>query len=152
MRYSYPQITLQDIPGEITLALSISGCNIGCKGCHSTETWNPDFGEELNLEVIDKLLKRHKHISCVLFYGGEWKYEELLKYIQYVKSKGIKTALFSGNELEFFEEKMINSLSYIKVGAFIKALGGLNSKNTNQKCYKIYHNKLNDITYKFTGE
>ena len=44
MFYSYPQEVLQEVPGEISLALSISGCPLRCKGCHSTETYKTDFG------------------------------------------------------------------------------------------------------------
>jgi anaerobic ribonucleoside-triphosphate reductase activating protein len=72
MRFSYPQIYLQEVPGEISLGISISGCQINCKGCHSKETWNPTFGTELNIQTIDDLITKNKRISCILFYGGEW--------------------------------------------------------------------------------
>ncbi|MDZ7871339.1 MAG: hypothetical protein U5L02_19415 [Rheinheimera sp.] len=28
------EILLQEIPGEVSLAYLISGCSLGCKGCH----------------------------------------------------------------------------------------------------------------------
>jgi len=45
LRYSYPQEVFQEIHGELTLALSISGCNLHCKGCHSSETWDQIMGQ-----------------------------------------------------------------------------------------------------------
>lgn len=137
MNYSYPQIVLQEVPDEISLALSISGCPLRCKGCHSTETYNPEFGQELNLEEINKLLSKHKHITCVLFYGGEWEPENLVKYLKYIKTKNLKTCLYTGFELSFIHKNILNNLDYIKTGRYIKELGGLGSENTNQKFIKI---------------
>lgn len=137
MNYSYPQIVLQEVPDEISLALSISGCPLRCKGCHSTETYNPEFGQELNLEEINKLLSKHKHITCVLFYGGEWEPENLVKYLKYIKTKNLKTCLYTGFELSFIHKNILNHLDYIKTGRYIKELGGLGSENTNQKFMKI---------------
>ena len=72
----------QEVPGEISLALSISGCPLRCKGCHSTETYKTNFGTELTDTELDRLLEKHKHISCVLFYGGEWEISTLTKYLK----------------------------------------------------------------------
>lgn len=145
MNYSYPQIVLQEVPDEISLALSISGCPLRCKGCHSTETYNPEFGQELNLEEINKLLSKHKHITCVLFYGGEWDPENLVKYLKYIKTKNLKTCLYTGFELSFIHKNILNNLDYIKTGRYIKELGGLGSENTNQKFMKIQKGDNYDI-------
>lgn len=149
MNYSYPQIVLQEVPGEISLALSISGCPLRCKGCHSTETYDEQFGNELTVEEMNKLLKRHKHISCVLFYGGEWEIKYLEKLINVVKNKGLKAALYSGFELDYFSDSFLDIIDFIKVGAYKKELGGLSSKTTNQKFYKKIKNELVDQTESF---
>lgn len=149
MKFSYPQIYLQEIPGEISLGISISGCNINCKGCHSKETWNKNFGEELTFDKIDNLLKKNKYATCFLFYGGEWD-NDLSMFLNYIKSKGLKTALYSGvKEVDF---NLIEHLDYYKIGPYIEELGGLNSINTNQRLYKI-DNEITDITksFIFTG-
>jgi len=137
LRYSYPQEVFQEIPGELTLALSISGCNLHCKGCHSSETWDPNFGKILDINELEMLL--NKHISCVLFYGGEWNIKELTKMLVYVKAKGLKTALYTGRESDYFDEfdEVISNLNYIKVGRYIEKLGGLKSPETNQRIIKL---------------
>ena len=50
-------IVFQEIPGEVTLALNLSGCPCHCPGCHSQHLWE-DIGEELNAELLDGLLDR----------------------------------------------------------------------------------------------
>lgn len=146
MYYSYPQIYLQEVPGEISLGLSISGCNIKCKGCHSTETWDPTFGEHLSPEVFEELLSKHKHITCVLFYGGEWD-DELVTFLKQAKMKGFKTALYSG--LDYMIDEYVPYLDYYKIGPYIESRKGLNNPTTNQILYEIKANKdIIDITYK----
>lgn len=137
MFYSYPQEVLQEVPGEISLALSISGCPLRCKGCHSTETYKSDFGTELTEDELNRLLKKHKHISCVLFYGGEWDFQTLTKMTEIVNKKGLKRALFTGYGISFFNREMLNKFDFIKVGKYDESLGGLSSKNTNQQFFKL---------------
>lgn len=136
MRYSYPQVVFQEVPGEITLSLSISGCGLKCPGCHSSETWDINFGELLTFQVIDTLLHRHKYISCVLFYGGEWDIE-LIDFLKYVKSKNLKTALYTGQELDYFNSDFIKQLDFIKTGRYIEQLGPIGSPKTNQKFIRL---------------
>lgn len=135
--YSYPQIVLQEVPGEITLALSISGCKLACKGCHSTETWNPFYGSPLTNTSLASLITKHKHISCVLFYGGEWEPEALIKLLQLCKTYELKTCLYTGQEIESIPSTLLAELTFIKTGRYIEELGGLNSPNTNQRFITI---------------
>lgn len=147
MNYSYPQETLQEIPGEITIAISISGCNLDCKNCHSKETHDLEFGEFLTTTVIDNLI--NKYTTCFLFYGGEWLLDELEFFIDYVKTKNIKVALYTGRNLSFFSEEFIHKLDFIKVGPYIELKGNLRSKNTNQIFYEIKDKILINKTYLF---
>ncbi len=142
MFYSYPQETLQEIPGEISLTLSISGCPLRCNGCHSTETYKKDFGVELTEFELNKLLNKHKHISCVLFYGGEWQISELIKFITIIKNKNLKVALYTGFKLSFFSKSFLEILDFIKVGPYKEELGGIDKITTNQRFYKIINNQL----------
>lgn len=134
MRFSYPQVVLSEIPDEISLSLSISGCPFRCKGCHSQETWNCDFGEELTFDKMDKMIEENKYITCVLFYGGEWNKLDLLEMVKYVKDKGLKVALYSG--INYMIEELSNYLDYYKIGEYKEDLGGLESEITNQKIYR----------------
>ena len=142
-------ITTQDVPDEIALAISFSGCPLHCKGCHSAFTWDPYFGEVFTDEKFTQIIKRNKYASCVLFYGGEWKLERLLELIKIAKNHNLKVCLYTGLELNQVDKQLVQALDYIKVGPFIEQLGGLNKKTTNQKMYKIENEKLTDITNKF---
>lgn len=133
LKYSYPQEVFQEIPGEISLALSISGCPLACKNCHSVETWNTNFGKELTFNEIDLLLKRFKHISCVLFYGGEWEIDNLIKIIDYIKEKySLLIGLYTGREIGFFSNKFLKKIDFLKTGVYIEDKGNLTSIYTNQ--------------------
>lgn len=144
MYFSYPQVVLQEVPDEISLALSISGCNLNCKGCHSSETFDPKFGEELTLSKLAQMIDHQKYITCVLFYGGEWLIEELEVFIDYVKSRNLKVCLFTGRNLEYFSVEFLSKLDFIKVGRYKENLGGLKSEQTNQKFIKLPQNLSKD--------
>lgn len=140
MHYSIPQIVFQEVPDEISLAISISGCNLKCPGCHSAFTWDEKYGKPLNIQEIDKLLNQYEGlVSCFLFYGGEWEIDNLLEFINHIKSKNIKVCLYTGLDIDEIDERLINNLDYLKTGRYIKSLGGLKEKNTNQKFYKIHN-------------
>ena len=148
------QITTQDVPDEIALAISISGCPLRCKNCHSAFTWDPKFGEILTDELMEILIQKNKYASCVLFYGGEWQLERLLELIQIVKNHNLKVCLYTGlilDEIKATKPKLLEVLDYIKVGRYIEELGGLNKKTTNQKLFKIEKSGKNliDWTNKF---
>lgn len=147
--YSHPQQTFQEVPGEITLALSISGCNLKCKGCHSTETFPPTYGYELTTEELSKLLKKFRHTSCVLFYGGEWNLPYLTEMIDFVKRSGLKFCLYTGRNLSYFDNDFISKLDFIKVGPYIEKKGNLTSPNTNQKFFQLKPDGFIDKTHLF---
>jgi len=137
LHYTYPQIVVEEVPGEISLALSISGCPLRCSGCHSAFTYNALAGIPLTSSELDNLILKHKHISCVLFYGGEWDVEALVPLLQQVKASNLAACLYTGFELIDIPDTLLNILDYIKVGPYIEDLGGLASKSTNQHLYKL---------------
>lgn len=138
MHYSHPQIVFQEVPGEISLAFSISGCNLGCNGCHSAHTWAPDYGEELTeIVLLNWLNKYPSMITTVLFYGGEWQPEILNKFLAFVRLHGLKTALYTGMELHTVPKQLLKNLTYLKTGRFVKALGGIDSPSSNQRFFNI---------------
>ena len=82
MNFTQHDIVFQEIPGEISLAFSISGCGLRCAGCHSPELWNEQNGTALNTETLEALLKKYENlITTVLFLGGEWFPEKLLELL-----------------------------------------------------------------------
>lgn len=152
LKYLYAKEVCSEIPDEISLGVSISGCLIKCSGCHSKELWE-DKGVPLTLSMIDALLKKHEGVTCLLLLGGEHDVGYLTKIFQHCH-KSIKTAWYCGLSEIPKKSKIINYLDYIKIGPYIQKLGGLSKPKTNQKLYLIEHqsnNKycLSDITYKF---
>lgn len=150
MKTSDISIAFQEVPDEISLCISFTGCRIACKDCHSKETWNPDCGESFNTSKLEELLNRYKDlISCVCFFGGEWSLLELKQYVCMAKKTGVKIALYTGIKESDFNWELGEHFDYIKLGPFVSSLGGLKSMNTNQKFFKKTKNGWENITYKF---
>jgi anaerobic ribonucleoside-triphosphate reductase activating protein len=135
MRYVSQQVTFQEIPDEISLSFLISGCPLRCKGCHSADSWNPNTGNLLNLEVLESFISKYRAvITCVLFLGGEWD-RNLPALLQFATAQGLKTALYTG--LEDVTADLKSHLTYLKTGSWNPALGGLKSPHTNQKLMNL---------------
>ena len=64
LKYLYCKEVFKEVPDEITLGISISGCKIRCKNCHSKELWE-DKGTVLTVEELDNLVNSHNGITCV---------------------------------------------------------------------------------------
>lgn len=144
-------IVFQEIPGEVTLALNLSGCPCHCPGCHSQHLWE-DIGEEMNAELLSGLLDRYgSMITCVAFMGGDQAPEEVAQWAEYVKrirnqESGIKTAWYSGR---MNMPSVAGPFDYVKIGPYIESLGGLKSEKTNQRLYKRVGDEWQDITSVF---
>lgn len=136
LKYLYCKEVFNEIPKEITLGISISGCQIRCAGCHSRELWE-DKGEPLTVENVEKLLEAHKGVTCLLLLGGEHDIDALISIFHYFHSS-IKTAWYCGLDM-IPKDKMdiIKFLDYYKIGHFDIDLGGLSSSTTNQRLYMI---------------
>lgn len=145
--FSHPQIVLQEVPDEISLAISISGCKNQCKDCHSSFTWQDNYGEVLSNEKLISLLSKNENITCVLFYGGEWNEKRLLELFDIVLIKNLKICLYTGLEFDKISDRIKDKIHYLKVGSYIKERGGLSSSDTNQRMYNMKEKK--DITEMF---
>ena len=138
LKYLYTKEVFREIPSEITLGVSISGCQIHCKGCNQRELWE-DKGTPLTREEIDCLLKQHKGVTCLLLMGGEHDIDTLIELFQYVHKK-IKTAWYCGLDMIPKDKRgIIQYLDYCKLGHYDQELGGLDSPTTNQRMYKFEH-------------
>ena len=150
MKYYNYQITTAEIPDEITLCINITNCPIHCPDCHSKFLWE-DVGVELTEIELFRIIDENKGISCICFMGGDkcmWIIREMVIRIR-EKYKDLKVAWYSGQAA--MHPVMMSELDYYKYGPYIKELGGLESKTTNQRLYKIdrFKGKSEDITYKF---
>ena len=126
-----PSIVFQEVPDEISLCFSITGCKVGCKGCHSTELWQESYGIPLtNINFITWLKKYTKLISCIVFFGGEWQETALIEKLIIAKNLGLKTCLYSGQK--HININISQHLNFLKTGSWNAELGGLDSPITNQ--------------------
>lgn len=151
MKYTAVEICMQEVPGEVCVAFSISNCPFTCPGCHSAEL-QTDVGTILSTTTFKEELDfyRAKHtgnylFSCALFFGGDQHEQELVELLKFSHSLGIKTCLYTG--FETVSDAIKEHLDYLKVGPYNKAKGDLMSKTTNQRLIDLNKNK--DITYKF---
>lgn len=131
-----PTVVFQEVPNEIALCISITGCKVGCKGCHSTELWDEKNGFELTDELFNYWLSKYQGlISCVCFMGGEWQLDELKNKLSLAKTQGLKTCLYTGQDTLAEEIKPL--LDFAKLGRWRQELGGLSSSFTNQRFINV---------------
>lgn len=146
MRFVTEQICFQEVPGEIALGFTISGCPVGCKGCHSADTWSPRMGRVLTPTYLLERLDTYKGmLTCVLFLGGEWHPDILTYYLKLAQQQGLKTCLYTG--YDDVSEQIKAQLTYLKVGRWQAELGGLESASTNQKFYDLRSGEC--LNYRF---
>ena len=107
----------------ITVSLFMSGCPHHCKNCFNQETWNPNYGTEIDInELCDKLndlinaYDVHRDFSLL---GGEPLAEYNRKNTEYIikkikdKNSNILIYLWSGYTLEELKSMNDSSINYI---------------------------------------
>ena len=152
LKYVDTKEVFAEIPDEITLAISISGCPIRCKGCHSKYLLD-DVGEPLSVSSLSAMLADHAGISCVCFMGGDQSPQEINTLARWVKENtDVRTAWYSGAD-EISPAVNLSNLDYLKIGHYSEKSGPLNSPTTNQILWRIEHqgteNRMVNITSRF---
>lgn len=144
-------VVMQEVPGEISLCFSISGCPLRCEGCHSPFLWKEKYGTPLTFSAYRDILYRYSGFaSCVLFMGGEWHPKTLLKFLKYARRNGYKTCLYTG--LDAVDPALQAQLTWIKTGRWVASLGGLDAKGTNQRFTHVETGEtLNHLFHKTTA-
>lgn len=137
-------IVFQEVPDETTLALNISDCPHHCPGCHSSYLWEP-VGEVLTKDWLADMLKRYPYLTCVSIQGGDRDYHEVEHVAQWVKQQGLKTCWYTGFR-QLPADLQLKHFDYVKVGPYIEAAGGLKSRTTNQRFYRVEHIPDGDYT------
>jgi anaerobic ribonucleoside-triphosphate reductase activating protein len=139
LRYHSYDIVFREVPGEVTLAISLSNCPHRCPGCHSPYLQS-DLGEELDEAVVGGLLDRYgQALTCVCFMGGDADPELVQQLALFVRARTgsqLKTAWYSG-KAAIPDGISVKSFDYIKLGPYVEKLGGLDSPHTNQRFYKV---------------
>ena len=151
LRFVNYNIVFQEVPGEVALAINLSNCPNRCKGCHSPYL-RENTGEILDKDVLAKLLVKYGNaITCVCFMGGDASPKEVEQCSIFLRNQTngrIKTAWYSGKN-SFPKECSLQNFDYIKLGAYIEHLGGLDSKTTNQRFFRINNGRMVNITEAF---
>ncbi len=137
LKFANHDVVFQEVPDHVTLAINISNCPNHCLGCHSPYLWN-DVGNELNNNILDKLIHKNDGITCVCFMGGDQAPAEVEKLAKHVKNAfpKLKVAWYSGKE-EIPPVIDICNFDYVKTGRYDEKCGPLSSPTTNQRMLKI---------------
>jgi anaerobic ribonucleoside-triphosphate reductase activating protein len=140
-KYYNAMVVFEEIPDEITLAINITNCPCKCPGCHSKFLWN-DIGTELTTEELDKLIEKNDGITTVCFMGGDANPDKICELAEYIrKNKNLKIGWYSGRD-EYYKNINFNWFDYIKLGHYDEKFGPLNKKTTNQRLFKLKHDKV----------
>lgn len=150
LKYVNTDIVFQEIPDETTLAINISRCPCHCPGCHSSYLAG-DFGLPLSDEAIDGLIADNDGmVTCVCLMGGDAEPASVNSLAAHIRRchPEMRVGWYSGR-LRIDKAIDKGNFDYIKVGPYIKHLGALNSRTTNQRLYRVENNQLCDITSRF---
>lgn len=147
LKYASYTIVFQEVPNEVSLAFELSGCPFACKGCHSPHL-QQDIGTPLLQSLPDIVEKYALYITCVCFMGGTQNIHELHEALSIVKSHGLKTCVYAGNDDISEVEDLFPVLDYIKIGSYKEYCGPLNNPNTNQRMFMLTP-RYKDITFLF---
>lgn len=151
LKYYNYDIVFSEIPDEATLAVNITGCPNGCKGCHSP--WlQQDIGIPLDdAELLRLVTSFADAITCVCLMGGDNNPQEVQRLALVIRGvyPHLAMAWYSGrNTLP--ETIVPTSFQYIKLGPYNEQAGALNVRTTNQRLYHISTDgTMSDITYLF---
>jgi len=151
LKYVNADIVFQEIPDEVTLAVNISNCPCHCPGCHSSYLWQ-DIGTPLTSEVLDEFMSHYgSDITCLCFMGGDASPKEVESLARYMHTHhGEKRVAWYSGRIRIPEQVDTSAFDYIKVGPYIKHLGCLKDRTTNQRLYKhVANGELQDITSYF---
>lgn len=151
LKYVNTGIVFQEIPDEVTLSINISNCPCHCPGCHSQYLWN-DIGTPLTPNTLEKFVQEYGvDLTCICFMGGDAEPESIVELAEYLHTfhPKYKVAWYSGRQ-RIPKCVRKDEFDYIKVGPYIRHLGGLKEKTTNQRLYKrLDDGRFEDITYRF---
>ena len=114
-------------------SLYFSGCTHKCKGCHNEYSWNPENGDMITYELLEKIAKEineNTMLDGITVSGGDplFNPEDMEKVLKFLKEKtGKNIWMYTGYTLEEIrkDERKNKCLEYVDVlvdGPFIKQL------------------------------
>ncbi|MCQ2299167.1 MAG: anaerobic ribonucleoside-triphosphate reductase activating protein [Bacteroidales bacterium] len=146
LKYTTTDIVFSEVPDEVSLAITISGCPNRCPGCHSPQLQQA-IGTTLDNAALDKLIAPYENaVTCVCLMGGDAEPSQVVALAKHIKQSHpqLRTAWYSGRDLMPQGEEY---LDYVKLGAYRASFGPLDSPTTNQRMLKrIADGRRKDIT------
>lgn len=150
-------ITLTEVPNQIAVFFEIGNCTIHCEDCHSPELWDTNYTKDMETyqDIKNYIEKQYKlGANAVLFMGGlrssgidsEVFIQDILKPLYY---DGYDICLYDGGKEDYTVIKAAQYCKWIKIGPYIKALGGLDNPNTNQRFYQLEEDMWIDKTKEY---
>ena len=143
LKFQSYDIVFQEVPGEVTLAINISGCPNGCKRCHSPHL-KEDSGEALDEVALTGLLEKYGDaITCVCFMGGDSDPREVKRlsaFVRKVTGSGIKDA--GGKMGEMGTSVKSDAIRVADTTDATGVMGATGAAHTPSKCL----NNSNDAT------
>ena len=110
----------------------------------------------LTYQFLYTLIARYPYITCLSFMDVYADLPMLCSFADYVRTNyQLHTAWYTGLNWEQIPNELRHAFDFIKVGPYIKALGALKDKHTNQRFYRIDRatgTVQADLTYRFQGE
>ena len=92
LMYKGYSVVFQEVPGEVSLAINISGCQHHCPDCHSKYLWS-DEGAAFLRRDLDFIISEYDGlITCVCFMGGDHNLVELNYHAKKIKERTKKCA------------------------------------------------------------
>jgi len=143
--YAAAEVTFEEVPDEVSLCISIPGCDNFCKGCHSP--WMA-IREGAVLDVKVLIEKYEGMFTTICFFGGETE-EAFPALLDEVANDypDIKIAMYSGKNV--LSADIQKNLDYMKLGPYEEESGPLTSRITNQQMFEKVNGIWVDITFKF---
>jgi len=106
--------SIVDGPG-IIFVIFTQGCPHHCKGCHNPQTHDFNFGEEISISTILKMIEANPLLKGITLSGGEpfMQAKNLSILLDKIKSKDLDVITYSGFTYEEILQKADN-INYYK--------------------------------------
>ena len=85
----------------VCCTLFFSGCRHRCRGCHSPDTWDFDYGKPLDkylIAEINRQIDKRPFLNGIVLSGGDPMYQvdACLELAKYIKSKKMNIWCYTG--------------------------------------------------------
>lgn len=170
---NYQSITYPDFNNGLgcRVTLWVSGCPHQCKGCHNSDTWDPDSGQEFTSEIKQKLINilELPYIKGLTVSGGEpLALYNLVKVSKLVEELKIRFPekdiwLYTGYTLDqlldsrldvrkfVYIQTIFENIDYIVEGPYIEKLRDTSLQfrgSSNQQIFKVCNTKCSEPKFK----